>query len=269
VTWSAPSGGTSPTDWLGLYRVGDPPNAYRTYRYTGGTLTGTWTVLAPPFPGTYEVRYLVRNTLTSVATSAPVTVGVSAADTLPPTVSLTSPLGGSLVSGRVLVSASASDEVGVVGVQLLLDGAPLGSEVLTRPYSGSWEATTATVGEHVLTARARDAAGHQTTSLPVRVTVSPAGSGYALTVTPQTVAPSRPLTVTWTAPSGGTSPIDWLGLYRVGAPAGIYLAFQYTGGGLTGTKTFLAPAAPGTYEVRYLRNNGYTSVATSAAVTVQ
>src|SRR5690349_7415792 len=43
-------------------------------------------------------------------------------DTTPPTVSITSPTPGAIVSGVILVSASASDNVGVVGVQFKYDG---------------------------------------------------------------------------------------------------------------------------------------------------
>jgi len=78
----------------------------------------------------------------------------------------------------VSVSAAASDNVGVVGVQFLLDGANLGAEVTTAPYTVSWNTATASNGTHSITARARDAAGNQTTSAAVSVTVSnaaPAG----------------------------------------------------------------------------------------------
>ncbi len=66
---------------------------------------------------------------------------------------------GATVSGAVTVTASASDDVGVAGVQFGLDGAALGAEDTTSPYSASWDTTAATNGSHALTARARDAAG--------------------------------------------------------------------------------------------------------------
>jgi len=106
-------------------------------------------------------------------------------DTIGPTVSLTSPVDGGVVTGTVSVSAQASDNVGVAGVQFLLDGAPLGPESTVPPYATSWNTATATNGMHTLTAVARDAATNQTTSAPVRVSVAnPAagsgGAGYAL-----------------------------------------------------------------------------------------
>jgi hypothetical protein len=93
-------------------------------------------------------------------------------DTTPPTVSITTPVNGATVSGTaVAVIASAADDVGVVGVQFLLDGSPLGAEVTSPPYTVVWDSTTASAGSHTLTARARDAAGRQTTSSPISVTV--------------------------------------------------------------------------------------------------
>ncbi len=93
-------------------------------------------------------------------------------DTEPPTVSMTSPTNGSTVSGTVTVSAAASDNVAVVGVQFKLNGLNLGAELTTAPYVMTWDTTTAPNGAQTLTAIARDAAGNRTTSAPVTVTVS-------------------------------------------------------------------------------------------------
>ena len=58
-----------------------------------------------------------------------------APDITPPSVSLTAPLSGAIVSGVVGVSASAFDDVGVVGVRFLLDGNNLGVEDTNAPFS--------------------------------------------------------------------------------------------------------------------------------------
>lgn len=52
-------------------------------------------------------------------------------DVTPPTVSVAAPASGSTLSGMVTVSASASDNVGVAGVQFKLDGANLGTECVS------------------------------------------------------------------------------------------------------------------------------------------
>jgi hypothetical protein len=95
-------------------------------------------------------------------------------DTTAPTVSLTAPAAGATVSGFVTITASATDDVTVAGVQFLLDGANLGTEV-TGPgptYSFSWNSTASLNGGHTLSARARDGAGNSTVASNVGVTVS-------------------------------------------------------------------------------------------------
>ena len=98
--------------------------------------------------------------------------GTPPSDTQAPTVDLTSPLTGTTVSGTISVSANASDNAGVAGVQFLLDGASLGTMVSTSPYATDWNTASATAGTHVLQARATDFSGNVTTSGPVSVTVA-------------------------------------------------------------------------------------------------
>ncbi|MFA6042788.1 MAG: Ig-like domain-containing protein, partial [Patescibacteria group bacterium] len=89
-----------------------------------------------------------------------------------PTVSITAPANGATVSGTLNVTASASDNVGVTGVQFMLDGANLGSEDTGTPYSVSWNTTGASNGSHTLTAVARDAANNTATATTINVTIS-------------------------------------------------------------------------------------------------
>jgi len=107
----------------------------------------------------------------TVTIAADGNITVASRDTTPPSVSITSPASGATVSGTITVTASASDDVGVAGVQFFLDG-NAGAEVTTAPYSVAWDTTAATNGSHTITAVARDAAGNRTTSAPVAVTVS-------------------------------------------------------------------------------------------------
>jgi Bacterial Ig domain/IPT/TIG domain/Purple acid Phosphatase, N-terminal domain/Immunoglobulin I-set domain len=93
-------------------------------------------------------------------------------DTTPPTISITAPGNGATVSGTVTVSANATDNVGVTGVQFFLDGANLGLQLVSAPYSVSWDSTSTTNGVHTLTAQARDAAGNVGNAVAVSVTVS-------------------------------------------------------------------------------------------------
>lgn len=93
-------------------------------------------------------------------------------DTVLPTVSMSAPAAGAVVSGTVAVTAAASDNVGVTSVQFQLDGANLGSPDTSAPYSINWNTTSATNASHTLRAVARDAAGNQQTSPSITVTVS-------------------------------------------------------------------------------------------------
>ncbi len=142
---------------------------------TGGTAHSS--AVGPLTDGgsyTYYVR--CRDGAGNVTTSdVVVTFAVAAPpppDTTPPTVAVTAPAAGATVSGAPHLTATATDAVGVAGVQFLLDGAPVGAEDTTSPYSVSWNTTTAANGPHTLTARARDGAGNTTTSAVVAVTVS-------------------------------------------------------------------------------------------------
>ena len=85
---------------------------------------------------------------------------------------MTSPAQGAVVASLATVSAMASDPIAVTGVQFLLDGAALGAEVTTPPYSITWDTTAVADGQHTLAARARDGAGLTTTSASIAVTVS-------------------------------------------------------------------------------------------------
>lgn len=99
-------------------------------------------------------------------------VTCASSDNTPPRVSITSPDSGAAVSGTITVTVTAADDVGIAGVQFLLDGVQSADDT-TTPYSLSWDTTTASNGPHTLTAVARDAAGNQTTSAPVTVSTAP------------------------------------------------------------------------------------------------
>jgi hypothetical protein len=62
------------------------------------------------------------------------------------------------------LTAGASDDVAVAGVQFKLDGQPIGAEKASAPYSIAWNSTTTSNGAHTLTAVARDAAGNTATA---------------------------------------------------------------------------------------------------------
>jgi fibronectin type 3 domain-containing protein len=123
-------------------------------------------------------------------------------DTTSPSVTLTAPAQGSTVSGAVTIMATATDNVGVVGVQFHRNGTKLGAEDITNSYALPWDTTTVGNGTYTLTATARDAAGNTTTAASVTVTVSNAPPA-------DTTSPSIPTGMTGTMLSTSAVALSW------------------------------------------------------------
>jgi hypothetical protein len=103
-------------------------------------------------------------------------------DTPPPTVALSAPVNGATVSGTITVSATATDNTGVVGVQFQLNGTNLGAEDTTKPFSISWNTSGVTPGPYTLTAVARDAAGNAASSAPLTINISSPTSTLSVSI---------------------------------------------------------------------------------------
>jgi hypothetical protein len=100
--------------------------------------------------------------------SAPLWVSQgSGGDTQAPTVAA-SESGG---SGTITLSASASDNVGVIRVEFRVDGALKGSDTST-PYSMTLDSSTLSNGSHSLIATAFDAAGNSASSTAVMFSIN-------------------------------------------------------------------------------------------------
>lgn len=143
--------------------------------------------------GTHTLTARARDAAGNQTTSAAVVVNVQNTDTQAPTVTMTSPANGASVSGNIVLIASASDDVGVVGVQFIVDGVSFGVEDTAAPFSVSLATTTLANGTHTVAARARDLQGNQTTSAANTFTVNNASA--------DTVAP----TISITAPANGAA----------------------------------------------------------------
>jgi hypothetical protein len=143
----------------------------------GPTYTRSWNTTTAT-NGSHTLTARARDTSNNTTSTSDVTVTVNN-DITGPSVSLTAPSNGATVSGTISVTASATDNVAMAGVQFLLDGANLGAEVLGAgpTYTFSWNTTTASAGSHTLSARARDASGNTTLATSISVTVSNAVSG--------------------------------------------------------------------------------------------
>src|SRR5438094_455215 len=125
--------------------------------------------------GPHTLQARAQDNAGNIGESAIVLVTVSngpppTSDTTPPTVAITSPDGSAPVSGTITVTANASDNVAVAGVQFFVDGALLDQDT-TAPYAVSWDTMRVANGSYTLTARAQDTSGNPATSPPVAVTV--------------------------------------------------------------------------------------------------
>ncbi|MEM2152394.1 MAG: S8 family serine peptidase [Candidatus Bathyarchaeia archaeon] len=91
-------------------------------------------------------------------------------DTTPPRVEITYPRSGDTVSGAIVVSVSASDDRGVVRVELFKNGVLFAVDS-EEPYEFYWDTTAEPDGAYTLVARAYDAAGNVGESNAVSVNV--------------------------------------------------------------------------------------------------
>jgi hypothetical protein len=136
--------------------------------------------------GNYTVTAVARDAAGNTTTSPGVTVTVNnggTSDTTAPTVSISAPVNGATVTGAsVQVSATASDNVAVAGVQFRLNGTDLGPEDTSSPYSIIWNSAAVANGSHTLTAIARDTSDNLTTSAGVTVTVNNTSDTTAPTI---------------------------------------------------------------------------------------
>jgi hypothetical protein len=130
------------------------------------------------------------------------TVSTAPADT-PPTAALTAPAdGASFAAGTaVSVTATATDDKGVSGVDLYVDGTKYGSTDTTSPYA--WSVTGLAAGSHDLSVTAKDTI-NQTGSSPVRTITVTGTSGSTFEVENLTHTQSDTVTTySETAASGG------------------------------------------------------------------
>ncbi|QSQ24483.1 hypothetical protein JY651_05895 [Pyxidicoccus parkwayensis] len=242
--------------------------------YVDGVLLGT---AAQPFPSSDPTYYSLSWNTASVAngahtvsatardaagyaTSASVSITVDN-DLTPPTVSLTAPTAGAVLSVTATLTADATDNVGVARVEFYQGTTLLGSDAYA-PYSLSWDTTLVANGAYALTAKAFDTTGNVTQSSSVSVTVAN-----------ETVPP----TVALTAPASGAV---LLGTVTLAADAtdnvGVTRVEFYRGSTLIATDSS-APYSV-TWDTRTAANGAYALTAkaydaarnttTSAAVNV-
>jgi thermitase len=116
---------------------------------------------AQSLDGDYEIVAVAHDLSGNMGQSGSVWVDVANnSDTISPTVSITSPLDGSYVKGKLNINVTASDNVGVSRIELYIDGI-LKSSVLNRSsLKWSWNTASLSKGKHLVLAKGYDAAGN-------------------------------------------------------------------------------------------------------------
>jgi hypothetical protein len=194
------------------------------------TLIGTAT--SPP----YQVNWNTTGysdgsqvTLEAVATDG-ATLQTTANETVtvdnsPPSVNLTAPTAGSVLTGSLNLTATAAD-VGspVAKVDFLVDGNVVGTATAS-PYAVPWNSATVANGSHALAARATDGAGNVTTSSSVAVTVDNAAPTVSFTA-PAANADVRG-TVTLTANASDDGAVASVAFSANGAPVATVTTAPY------------------------------------------
>jgi uncharacterized repeat protein (TIGR01451 family) len=169
LTWGASTDNTG----IALYNIHrsttsgfQPSSANRVGQSTSTGFTNSGVAA-----GTYYYLVTAQDVVGNISAPSNQATAIVLADTTAPTVTMTAPAQSATVTGSITVSANASDDVGVAGVQFQLDGQALGSERTAPPYSVTWNSATTSNGPHVLTAVARDASGNSSQAV-TNVTVS-------------------------------------------------------------------------------------------------
>ena len=146
--------------------------------------------------------------------------GQPAADVVDPVATINSPANGAIVAGMVVLSATATDNVGVSKVEFYVNGTLHSTD--TAPYAFTWNTSAIANGTYTLSAKAYDAAGNAGQSAGVTVTVN---------------NDKTPPTAAITSPVGGATV---LGTATVNVAAsdnvGVSKVELYINGQLAGTK---------------------------------
>ena len=188
VAITSPTGGNVAGTVTVSANASDNVGVARVDFYVNGGLVGS--DAAAPYQYTWNTTGLANGPATLYAkafdaagnSAQSATVAVTVAnvvapppDASPPVVTLLSPNGG-IVSGQVNVTASATDNVGVARVDLLINGGVVGT-VANAPWSFTWNSRSVSNGAAQIQVAAVDAAGNRGTSATVTVTVANNGGG--------------------------------------------------------------------------------------------
>jgi hypothetical protein len=302
INFQISNGPGSPIDWVAFHAAGADDRIYSQWQFLSGTqsppaLGRTSAALqftAPQTPGTYNIRFYASGGYTKLATGPTITIAapqptltindVSTAEGNGGTANVTftvtiSPVNSSqsvtvnYATANGTATTASSDYSAVSGT---LTFAPsVATQTITVPVVGDAtdephetfvvnlsNATNAVIGD-------AQGVGTITNDDMSACTTCP-----AVTLASTTVNPGA--TINFQISNGPGSPIDWVAFHAAGADDRIYQQWQFLSGSqslpspgrTSATLAFTAPQTPGTYNIRFFHNGGYTKLATSATILV-
>ena len=139
--------------------------------YIGSDQTAPFKIAWSGIPGIFTIIAKAYDTKNAVTSSAPVTITIYPPSNAPPTVHITSPVGGTsfILGNPVIISADAVDSDDMItGVEFFANNASIGTDA-TAPYEINWLGTPGII---TLTAKATDGNCATTTSVPVHISIT-------------------------------------------------------------------------------------------------
>jgi hypothetical protein len=116
-----------------------------------------------------------------------------------------------------------------------------------------------------------------TTTTTTSTTTAATACATCASIQPQSLSVKAGAVIKFTAANGNGNNLSWLALYASGADDyRNYLQWNFmngtqtapAGGIVNGSFQFTAPTTPGTYNIRWFGDGGYTRIATSTTITV-
>ena len=239
VRWQ---GGSNAQDFITIVPVDAPESKYEAYQYASKNPVS---LVAPPRPGNYEIRYLAAASPYATLKKRPLTV-VAAVATL-----------------EAAASVPAGDELSVSwsGPDNPMDFITL---VPVATPEGQYAVYAYTNKGSPLTLRAPDVTGEYEIRYLLGSGGYPTLGRRPVTVTgtaasleaPESIAAGSPMTIVWLGPDNVQ---DFITIVPAGAGARAYDAYVYTARGNPAAMT--APEVAGEYEIRYLTGQSNATLA--------
>lgn len=238
------AGATIPVDWTGPNTDGDyidvsplDDTGYINYAYTRDGTPAQ--LVMPPEAGDYEIRYIMRDGRTVLATQAvtvtPAPASIEVAETAPVGATIPVTWEGPNYDGDY-ISVAPLEEGGYINYAYTRDGSP--AQLVMPPKPGTYEV------RYVMRQDRTVLASRIVEVTEVAVTLDAA----------ETAAAGAALPVTWDGPNYDG---DYISVAKPGDNG--YEAYAYTRNGSPASVTM--PAAPGTYELRYVMRQDRTVLA--------